>query len=108
MTLVGIPLGLLGLLSLGMLYALGYLVAALTIGRMVVKEPRSVYLAFLAGLAIIRLVGVIPVLGGLAAFLASAVGLGAVAIAGWRAARRRPSSLAGESDRPVVPSPVGS
>ena len=106
-TLVGIPLGLLGLLSLALLYSLGYLVAALAIGRLVVKEPRSVYLAFLAGLVILRLVGVVPVLGGLAAFLASAVGLGAVAIAGWRAARGGPASLTPEADRPV-PSPVAS
>ncbi len=106
-TLVGIPLGLLGLVSLALLYSLGYLVAALVVGRMVVKEPRSVYLSFLAGFAIIRLVGVIPVLGGLAAFLASAAGLGALVIAGWRAARGGPAPLAREPDRPV-PSPVAS
>jgi hypothetical protein len=105
LTLVGIPLGLLGLLSVGLLYTLGYLVAALAVGRWVVKEPRSVYGAFLAGLAILRLVGLVPVLGGLAACLAGAYGVGAVAIAGWRAARRPPAPPAAEPAR-VMPSTV--
>ena len=87
-TIVGIPLGLLGLLSLALLYALGYVVGAFAVGRVVVKEPASRYLAFLAGLVVLRLVGLIPVVGGLVTFLTSASGLGAVAIAGRRAARR--------------------
>lgn len=86
-TVVGIPLGVLGLLSLALLYATGYVVAALALGRMVVKEPTSRYLAFLVGLVILRVVGLIPALGGLVTFMASAYGLGALAIAGWRAAR---------------------
>ena len=87
-TVVGIPLGVVGLLSLALLYAVGYIVAALALGRTMVKEPRSRYLAFLAGLVILRALGLIPVLGGLITFLASAYGLGALAIAGLRAARR--------------------
>lgn len=87
-TLVGIPLGLFGLLSVALLYSLGYVVAALVLGRTVVKEPTSGYVAFLAGLGILRLLGLVPVVAGLAGFLASAYGLGALAIAGWRAARR--------------------
>ena len=90
-TIVGIPLGLLGLLCLALLYAVGYVVAALAAGRLVVKEPSSRYVAFLLGLVGLRLVGLIPFGGGLVTFLASAYGLGAVAVAGWRAARRRPS-----------------
>jgi hypothetical protein len=96
-TLVGIPLGLLGLLSLALFYALGYVVAAFTLGRMMVKEPKSRFLAFLAGLLVLRLVGFIPALGGIVTFVAAAYGLGALAIAGWRAARR---------ERDVVPGPV--
>ena len=98
LTVVGIPLGLLGLLSVVLLYCLGYLVAALAVGRLVVKEPTSIHLAFLAGLGILRLVGLVPALGGLAAFLASAWGVGAVAMAAWRAARRPPP--------PPAPGPV--
>ncbi len=55
-TVVGIPLGVLGLLSLALLYATGYVVAALALGWMMVDEPTSRYLAFLVGLVILRLV----------------------------------------------------
>ncbi len=88
LTIVGIPLGLVALLSLALLYAMGYVVAALALGRTMVKEPRSRYLAFLAGLVILRVVGLIPAVGGLVTFVASAFGLGALAIAGRRAGRR--------------------
>jgi hypothetical protein len=88
LTVVGIPLGVIGLLSLALLYAMGYVVAALAVGRMIVKEPTSRFLAFLAGLVILRVVGLIPVIGGLVTFVASAYGVGALAIAAWRAARR--------------------
>ena len=89
-TIVGIPLGLFGLLVLALLYSVGYVVAALAAGRLVVKEPASRYFAFVVGLFGLRLVGLIPFGGGLVTFLASAYGLGAVAIAGWRATRRDP------------------
>lgn len=88
LTVVGIPLGVIGLLSLALLYAMGYVVAALALGRMIVKEPTSRFLAFLAGLVILRVVGLIPVIGGLVTFVASAYGVGALAIAARRAARR--------------------
>jgi hypothetical protein len=95
LTVVGIPLGLVALLSLALVYAMGYVVAALVLGRTLVKEPRSRYLAFLAGLVLLRLVGLIPFLGGLVTFVAGAFGLGALAIAGRRAARRpAPTSAA--------------
>ena len=87
LTLVGIPLGVLGLLSLAVVYATGYVVAALALGRTMVKEPRSRYLAFLAGLGILRVLGLVPVVGGLLTFVAAAYGLGAIAIAGRRAGR---------------------
>ncbi len=98
-TVLGIPLGLVGLLSLALLYSLGYVVAALALGRALVKEPKSVYLAFVAGFAILRLVGLIPALGGVVTFLATAFGLGALTVAGWRAARREPTPL-------VTPAPA--
>ncbi len=95
LTLIGIPLGVLALLSLALFYAMGYVVAALTLGRTMVKEPRSRYLAFLVGLAILRVVGLIPVLGGLVTFVAAAYGLGALAVAGRRAGRRPTPTAAG-------------
>ena len=106
LTVVGIPLGLLGLLSLALLYSLGYVVAALALGRSILKEPTSVYLAFLAGLGILRVVGLVPAVGGLVAFLASAFGLGALVIAAWRAARRPPTPVVSEPVRPS-PSTIG-
>jgi hypothetical protein len=95
LTVIGIPLGLVALLSLALVYAMGYVVAALALGRTMMKEPRSRYLAFPAGLVILRLVGLIPFVGGLVTFVAAAFGLGALAIAGRRAARRpTPTSAA--------------
>jgi hypothetical protein len=87
LTVVGIPLGLVALLALALVYATGYVVAALALGRTMVKEPRGRSLAFLAGLVVLRLVGLIPFVGGLVTFVASAFGVGALAIAGRRAAR---------------------
>jgi hypothetical protein len=87
-TVVGIPLGLVGLLSLALLYALGHVVAALAVGRMMIKEPKSRFLAFFVGLIVLRILGLIPFVGGLVTFVAAAYGVGALAIAGWRAARR--------------------
>ena len=95
-SLVGIPLGLLGLLSLGLIFTLGYVVGALAVGRLMVKEPTSRYLAFLAGFVVLRLVGLVPVIGGLVTFVAFLYGLGALAIAGWRAARREPAPIVAE------------
>jgi cytoskeletal protein CcmA (bactofilin family) len=94
LTVVGIPLGLVALLSLALVYAMGYVVAAVALGRTMVREPRGLYLAFLAGLVILRLVGLIPFLGGLVTFVAAAFGVGALAVAGRRAARRPPPSAA--------------
>ena len=48
-TIVGIPLGLFLLFGLGLVYSIGYVVGGLALGRLVVKEPTSRYLAFLAG-----------------------------------------------------------
>jgi hypothetical protein len=86
-TLVGIPLGLVGLLSLALLYSVGYIVAALLLGRRLLPEPRSVYVAFLVGLAILRVVGIVPLLGGLVTAAATVYGVGALAIAAWTSAR---------------------
>jgi cytoskeletal protein CcmA (bactofilin family) len=90
LTLIGIPLGLLGLLSLGLIFTLGYVVGALAVGRLMVKEPTSRYLAFLAGLVVLRLAGLVPFIGGLVTFVAFVYGVGALAIAAGRAARREP------------------
>ena len=87
-TLVGIPLGLIGLLSLALLYSLGFVIASLTLGRRLLAEPRSVYLAFFVGLIILRVVGLIPVLGGLVTLAAIVYGVGALTITVWRGGSR--------------------
>jgi hypothetical protein len=81
---VAIPLGLFMLLALALLYTVGYVAGAHAIGRMLVKMPASRFLAFLAGWGILRVLGLIPVVGGLVWTLASIFGLGALWVAGRR------------------------
>ena len=102
-TLVGIPLGLVGLLSLALLYGLGYVIGALVLGRRLIREPTSVYLAFFIGLLILRVLDLIPVLGNLITAAATIFGLGALTVAAWRASRGRPQPSARSVEAPVLP-----
>ncbi len=86
-TLVGIPFGAGLLLGLALLFWIGYVAAAIAIGRLLVKPPTSRLLAFLAGWLILRVVAIIPGFGGLVWFLATVFGLGAIAVAARRAGR---------------------
>ena len=86
-TLLGIPLGIAVLLSLLPIYAIGYTASAYALGRAIVKPPTGRFLAFLAGWGILRVIALIPVLGGLAWFAATVFGLGALTIALWRSRR---------------------
>jgi cytoskeletal protein CcmA (bactofilin family) len=75
-TLVGLPLAIgigLALLPLG---AIAYVTAAWALGRAIVKPPRERILSFLAGLAILRAVALVPILGLLVWLGAVIVGLG--------------------------------
>jgi hypothetical protein len=83
--IVGIPLGLFLLLGLALLYTVGYVVGAHAIGRFLVREPTSRFLAFLAGWAIVRVLGLIPFVGGLVWILVTIFGLGALVTAVRRA-----------------------
>ena len=83
-TVVALPLGVFMLLAIGLLYTVGYVAGAHGIGRLLVKSPTSRFLAFLAGWGILRLLALIPVLGGFAWTIASIFGLGVL----WVAARR--------------------
>jgi hypothetical protein len=84
-TVVGIPLGLGLLAALLLIYALGYSAAAWILGRSIVRGPTAWVVAFLAGWAILRVVALVPILGGLVWFAAVVFGLGALAVAIWRA-----------------------
>jgi len=89
-TLVGIPLGVALLLALLPLYAIGYTTSIWLLGRRLVGPPRGRVLAFLAGLAILRALAIIPILGGIVWFAATVIGLGALVVAIWRARDERP------------------
>lgn len=93
-TLVGIPFGLGTLLALALLYSIGYVVGAWAFGRSIVREPRSRWLSFLAGFAIVRLLGLIPIVGGIVSLVVLVVGLGVAAVTIWRA-RTAPVAAAG-------------
>jgi hypothetical protein len=98
--IVAIPLGLFLLLALALLYTVGYVAGAHALGRRLVKSPTSSrFVAFLAGWAILRVFGLIPVIGGIVWTLASIFGLGLL----WVAARRSPPALM--PDQPVMPPP---
>jgi hypothetical protein len=89
-TVVGIPLGLVVLAALLLIYALGYSASGWVLGRSILRRPGTWVVAFLTGWAILRVVALIPILGGLVWFAAVVFGLGALAVAIWyaRGARR--------------------
>jgi hypothetical protein len=92
-TLVGIPFGV-GLgLALFLIYAVGYAMGAVVVGRWILKPPRSVIVAFLVGLGILRLLALIPIVAGIVGFAAAVIGLGAMAVAIWRARRPGPAAV---------------
>jgi hypothetical protein len=77
-TIVGLPIGiLLGLLVLP-LYAMGYCAAALAVGRLILKN--AVVLAFIVGVVILQVLGLIPIAGALIGLLATMFGLGLVLV----------------------------
>jgi hypothetical protein len=82
-TLLGAPLGVVLLLLLIPLGAIGYATAALAIGRRIVKGARIP--AFLVGLIILRVLALIPFAGGLIGLLATIFGLGVLFLAMLRA-----------------------
>lgn len=85
-TLVGIPLGIMLMLALLPLWALGYVTTAWLLGRAVAGgAERGRVAAFLAGWGIMRAIAFIPFLGGLAGFGATVFGLGVLAVTLWRA-----------------------
>ena len=80
-TVVGIPLGLSLLLALAFIYTLGYVVATVAVGNMILRNSSSRWVVFLVGWIVLRLLALIPVVGGLLWFLGSVWGLGLLAVA---------------------------
>ena len=83
-TLLGLPLGLLLLLALLPLYALAYTSSAWLLGRRILGASRNRFLAFLVGLGILRVLALIPIVGGLVWFAATVFGLGVLFVAARR------------------------
>ena len=84
-SIVGLPLGLTLLLALSLLFLAGLAWSAWVLGRLLVKPPRSRWLAFIAGWAIVALLGLVPFLNLAVWGLASVLGIGAALVAIWRA-----------------------
>ncbi len=99
-------LGVAVLLSLGLVYLVGYVAGALALGRLILKPPTHRFLAFLLGWGILRLVGLVPFLGGLAFWVAAGWGLGALIVAGYRAAKSSGASAVPAAP-PLPPMPAG-
>jgi ABC-type dipeptide/oligopeptide/nickel transport system permease subunit len=93
---IAVPLGLFVLLGLALIYTVGYVAGAHVVGRAIVKSPRSRFVAFLAGWAILRVIALVPILGGICWILATMVGLGALLLAARAAPDRTPAMPDGE------------
>jgi hypothetical protein len=84
-TIIGLPLGLATLFALALLFGLAYVTGAYFLGRLILREPRNRLLAFLVGWGILRVVAIVPVLGGLALAAASIYGIGCLTVGVFRA-----------------------
>ena len=109
-TIVGLPLGLAVLLAMSLLFLVGYAWAVFAVGRLLVREPRSRWLALLAGWAVAAAVGLVPFLNLAAWSLGGMFGFGAMTVAIWRArgprkaGRHRAGTIPREPD--VAPAPA--
>ncbi len=92
-TVLGIPLSIGILLAFVPLGVLAYTISAYVLGRRLVKAPRNRILAFLAGLAILRVAALVPILGVFVGIAAVVFGLGliGVAIGAARDPKQQPS-----------------
>jgi hypothetical protein len=80
-TLLGLPLAAAIGLALLPLWAVAYVVSAYVLGRRVLGPPRHRMLSFLAGLGILRLTALVPILGWLVGLAAVIFGLGLIGAA---------------------------
>jgi cytoskeletal protein CcmA (bactofilin family) len=104
-TLVGIPFGIALLLAAIPVLLIAYSTTAWILGRRLLRNrSTSPWAALLAGWAILRVLALIPVAGGLAWLAATVVGLGALAVALWQA--RRPGAPAPSLEAPAPGRPA--
>jgi len=92
-TVLGIPLGLAVLGTVTVLAPLGYVATAVIFGRLMIRGPGTGARlgAFFAGFGILRFAALVPGLGFVVGLLAAVYGIGALTVAGWRAARGAPA-----------------
>jgi cytoskeletal protein CcmA (bactofilin family) len=83
-TIVGLPLGLAALLAMSFLFLVGFAYAAFSVGRLMVRPPRSRWLALLAGWGLAAALGLVPFLNLAVWALGGMFGLGAMSVAIWR------------------------
>ena len=82
-SVIGLPLGIVLLLLIIPLYAIGYCAAGLVVGRLILK--RATLLAFVVGILILQALALIPIAGGIVGFVATCLGLGTLLLAIVRA-----------------------
>ena len=102
-TVVGLPLGIFLLLALAFIYTLGYVVATLAAGNMIMRSSSNRFVVFLVGWVGLRLVALIPFLGGWLWLLGCIWGLGLLALA----IHRRATDTPAPAMPPMPPAPVG-
>ena len=92
-TIVGLPFGLALLLGWGLVWLVGLGLTTWVVGRAVVKEPRSRWLALLAGWGIGSAIGLVPFVNVVWWVLGGTYGLGAGIVAVWRARKPAPPEI---------------
>ena len=109
-SILGLPLGLSLLLALAFVFLVGATWTIWAVGRALVREPRSRWLAFAAGWGIALAVSLVPYVSAVAWMAASIFGLGLMTVASWRArgtgGRHRSGYVEvpdAEPSEPVVP-----
>jgi hypothetical protein len=105
LALVALPLGIGLLLGLFLLYSIGFAWSVFVVGRALWHLPRSRWVAFAIGWAIVAAISAIPVAGAIVWFAGAAFGLGAMTIATWRvrgAGGRHRSGAKMPAERPAV------
>jgi hypothetical protein len=104
-TLVGIPFGVALLLAAIPVLLIAYATTAWIVGHRVLRNrSTSPWAALLAGWGLLRVLALIPVVGGLVGLAATVVGLGALAVALWQA--RRPGAPAARPEAPAAGRPA--
>jgi len=86
-TLLGIPLSLMLVALLGGFAAVGYVTTMHIVGRVALPSGTNLVFAFGVGWLALRLLELVPVVGDLVTAIAALIGLGALAMTGWRTAR---------------------